>query len=260
MRPRAVRTRKPCWMRKGSITSSSVPALLADGRRDAVDSRRSAVEPLDDRREKLPVQGVEALRVDLEQIEGGCRDRLRDAPVGLHLGVVAHPSQQPVGDSRRTPGALRDAAGPLLLHRHAEDGRGAPHDALEILHAVELEPLHDAEPVPQRRGQEPGAGRRADQGEGRQVELDRARRRSLPDHDVELKILQRGIEHFLDDRREAVDLIDEEHIARLQVGQDGREIPGALQHGAGGLAQADAELRGDDVGERRLAETRAARR
>ncbi len=105
-------------------------------------------------------------------------------------------------------------------------------DALEILHPVELQSLHDAEAVAQRRGQKPGAGRRADQGEGRQVQLDRARRRPLADHDVELKILHRRIQHFLDDGREAVDLIDEEHIARLQVGEDRGEIAGTLEHRA----------------------------
>src|SRR6185437_6816458 len=125
-----------------------------------------------------------------------------------------------------------------------------------ILDPVELEALHDAEPVAQRRSQESRAGGRPDQREGRQVQLDRARRRPLPDHDVELTVLHGRIEHLLDDRREAVDLVDEEHVARLQVGQDGREVPGTLQHGPRGLAQTDAELRGDDVGQCRLAESR----
>ena len=48
----------------------------------------------------------------------------------------------------------------------------------------------------------------------------------LADHDVELVVLHRRIQHLLDHRREAMDLVDEQHVARLQVGEQRREIPG----------------------------------
>jgi hypothetical protein len=65
---------------------------------------------------------------------------------------------------------------------------------------VELQPRHDAEAVAQRVGQHAGARGGAHQREGLQVELDRARRRPLADHDVDLVVLQRGVEDFLDHR------------------------------------------------------------
>ena len=145
---------------------------------------------------------------------------------------------------------------PADIDRQPKDARGARDDALDVLDRVELEPLHDAEPVAQRRSQKPGTRRRADQRERRQVELDRARGRALADHDVELKVLHRRIEDFLDDRAQTMDLIDEQHVARLQIGQQCREIAGALQHGTGGLPQIDAQLVRDDVRQRRLAEAR----
>ena len=52
----------------------------------------------------------------------------------------------------------------------------------------------------------------------------RARRRPLPDDDVELEVLHRRIEHLLDDAVQAVDLVDEEHVAALEVGEDRREV------------------------------------
>jgi hypothetical protein len=61
----------------------------------------------------------------------------------------------------------------------AEDAGRACDDAREVGNRVELQPLHDAEAVAQRRGQQAGARGRADQREGRQVELDRTRRRAL---------------------------------------------------------------------------------
>ena len=90
------------------------------------------------------------------------------------------------------------------------------------------------------RSQEAGPGRRANQREWRQLELDRAGGRPLPDHDVELEILEGRVKDFLDDRAQAVNLVDKKHVARLQVGQDRREVAGTLQHGAGGLPQVDA--------------------
>ena len=100
----------------------------------------------------------------------------------------------------------------------------------------------------------PGAGGGADQGEGREVDAHAARGRALADDEVELEILHRRIQDFLDRRLQAVDLVDEQHVARLQVGQDGGEVAGALDHRAGGGAEADAQLAGDDLGERGLAE------
>ena len=105
----------------------------------------------------------------------------------------------------------------------------------------------------------PGAGGGADQGEGRQVDAHAARRGALADDQVELEVLHRGVQHFLDRRLQAVDLVDEQDVPRLQVGQNGGEVAGALDHRAGGGAEADAQLAGDDLGQRGLAEAGRAR-
>ncbi len=80
----------------------------------------------------------------------------------------------------------------------------------------------------------------------------------LADHDVDLVVLERGIEDLLDHRREAVDLVDEEDVVGLEVGEDGGEVAGALQHRPRGLLQVHAHLARDDVRERGLAEARRA--
>ncbi len=51
-----------------------------------------------------------------------------------------------------------------------------------------------------------------------------------------------------------MDLVDEQHVARLQVGQERREIAGALDHRPGGGAEAHRHLARDDLRQRRLAE------
>ena len=122
--------------------------------------------------------------------------------------------------------------------------------------AVVLQPLDDAEAVAQRRGQEPGAGGRPDQGKGRQVELDGAGGGPVADHDVELVVLHGRVEDLLHHRAQAMDLVHEQDVPGLQVGQQRGEIPGLLDHRPRGLAQVDPHLVGDDVGQGGLAEPR----
>ena len=131
---------------------------------------------------------------------------------------------------------------------------GAHDDAGEVVRAVVLEAVLEAEAVAQRRGQQPGAGGGADQREGRQLERDDARAGARADRDRELAVLHRGIERLLDRARQPVDLVDEEHRARLQRGQEGGDVGLALERRAGGLDEVDLELGGHDLGERGLAE------
>ncbi len=142
--------------------------------------------------------------------------------------------------------------------RQPEDAGRTADDGGQVLAGVELQALDDAEAVAQRVGQHAGAGGGADQGEGRQVELDRAGSRALADHDVELEVLHGRIEHFLDHRRQAMDLVDEQHVARLQVGQQRRQIARALQHRPRGALDRHAHFLGDDVGQGGLAQPRRA--
>src|SRR3982074_3619698 len=83
--------------------------LLADGRGNAVDAHRPAVEALDDSRQKLAVEGGESNWIDFQQFEPSVRNPLVDAAILLDLRVVANPAKQPVGNPRCTAGALRDA-------------------------------------------------------------------------------------------------------------------------------------------------------
>ena len=53
-----------------------------------------------------------------------------------------------------------------------------------------------------------------------------------------------------------MDFVDEQHVVRFEVGEHGSEIAGTLKHGAGGLAQADTHLAGDDVRQRSFSEPR----
>ena len=196
------------------MTSSSVPRSSPMRGREAVDADRAAVELLDDgaagacgRACRSPADRLRAYRAPRPPPPRRCarrrapgRSRAPGAAAGWRCAACR-------------ASAARCAAPRRRRSRTPRMRGGALHDALQVLDVVELQPLHDAEAVAQRRGQKPRAGGGADQRERRQVELDRARRRALADHDVELVILHRRIQHLLDHRRQAMNLVDEQHVA-----------------------------------------------
>ena len=80
--------------------------------------------------------------------------------------------------------------------------------------------------------------------------------RALTDHDVELKIFHRRVQVFLGDAPEAVNLVNEQHVAFLQrIGEDCCQVAGFLNRGPRGDFDPHAEFIGDDVRQRRLAQS-----
>ena len=136
----------------------------------------------------------------------------------MHRGEIADAAQQPHRDARRAAGAAGDLGGAVGGQIERQDAGTARQDLRQLGSLIKQQPQRNAETLAQRPGDQPRAGRRADQRERRQVDADRARARPLADDQVELKILHRRVEDLLDRRRQAVDLVDEQQVARLQVG------------------------------------------
>ena len=92
-----------------------------------------------------------------------------DRAVAPNLREVTHPAQEAVGDAGRAPAAPGDLPAPASSIGDAEDAGRARDDGLELVGRVVVEPGDEAEPVAERAGEEPGAGRGADEGEARQA-------------------------------------------------------------------------------------------
>ena len=86
----------------------------------------------------------------------------------------------------------------------------------------------------------------------------RARRRPLADDDVQLVILERGVELLFEHRLQAVNLVEKQHLALAQIGQDRRQVALNHQGRSRRLLKSDVELVGDDRGERGLPQPRRA--
>src|SRR3712207_1987835 len=92
---------------------------------------------LDDHQQELPVHLVEAERVDLHAVQRVVGDLLRDAPVVLHVGEVAHAPEQSVRYARRAARSPRNLARAALVDLRPEYLRRAPHDGRKLFVRVE---------------------------------------------------------------------------------------------------------------------------
>src|SRR2546430_5403235 len=172
-----------------------------------------------------------------------------------HLRDVPDAAEDPVAHARRPAGATGDLVGGLVRDLDAEDPGRAADDRGQLAVLVIVEPERDPEAVAQRRGEKARARRRADERERRQLERESTRGGSLAHHDVEPEVLERRVEDLLGGAAEAVDLVDEEDVARLDGGQDRGDVL-SLEGGPRDRADPDTELLTNDVREAGLAEPR----
>ena len=133
-------------------------------------------------------------------------------------------------------------------------GGAAGDDAGQLVGAVELQLEQHAEAVPQRPGQLPGAGGGPHQREVGQIDPDALGAGPLADDDIEGVIFKGRVEHLFHLPGQAVDLVDEEDVPLLQVGQQGGQVPRLFDGRARGDPDLHPHLVGDDAGEGGLAQ------
>src|SRR5712692_2490000 len=228
----------------------------AGGQRVQADG--AAVEFLDDGQQQVAVGLVEADVIDFQRVQGCHRYLARDYAVGSHLGVVAHALKQAVDDTRGAACPARDFFDALLVGRDFEDARRTSQDLFERGSFVVFHAVDGPEAVAQGGGQRADARGGSHDGERRQAETQGARARPFADHHVYGEIFHRRVEALLDGAAQAVDLVDEKHFAGLQGRQNGGQVARVFYRRAGGGAQVDTHLDGDDVAERGFAKPRRA--
>jgi hypothetical protein len=126
---------------------------------------------------------------------------------------------------------------------------------VQVLRVVIIQPRGQAKARAQWRSQQAAARRRANQCETRQVQPDAARVRALVNHDVDDEVLHRRIEIFLYRLLHPMDFVNEKHVTALQAGEQAREVAGFVNHGAAGRLEIRAHRLGEDVRQRRLAQS-----
>ena len=225
---------------------------------EGVEADGAAIVFLDDGAEEAAVEFVEAVGVDFEHFEGSHGGGTVDFPLGSYFRKITDAAEEAVGDAGCASGTHGDFGGAVAIDGDAEDLGGALDDPAEFVVGVELEAEEDAEAGAQRGGEQTGTRGGSDEGEGIDAHDVRAGRGAGADHDVELVVLERGVEFFFHDGLEAVDLVEEEDLAGLEVGEDSGHVALDLQGGAAGLLEGYIQLVGDDGREGGFAEAGGA--
>src|SRR2546425_9982201 len=114
--------------------------------------------------------------------------------------------------------------------------------------------VEDPKTFAERGREQPRPRRRADHGKRPELVSKGAGVRTLFDHEVDAEVLHRRIQELLNSPRQPMDLIDEQYVTGLQVGQDAHQVAAALQRRPGGRDDVRAHLVSDHVRQRRLAQ------
>ena len=104
--------------------------------------------------------------------------------------------------------------------------------AVSSADAVMIQPQHQAEASAQRSAHQALPRGGADGGEVRNGDGVRARAGPGADQNIHAKIFQRGVEDLLHVRKQAMNLVDEENLARPDVGEHAGEIELLLENRA----------------------------
>ena len=123
---------------------------------------------IDKKQEEPPIAGIQAAVVDAMQAEGFLHEGRVNLRIGPpHTRDVADAPQQTIGDPRRPTTTPGDVGTRRTGERNTEQGRSAHHNPLEVQLSIELKPLNQSEPIPQRRTEGAGTGRCSHQSERR---------------------------------------------------------------------------------------------
>ena len=176
-------------------------------------------------------------------------DLLQTITTVLDLGIIAHSAKKTVGDSGCSPRPPCDLNCAIHISFHVQETGGTLDDFRQLLGRVVVHVAEDAEPIPERRREHPGAGSRSHQGKPLKRNLESLRVSTLVEHEIDLEVFHRGVEELLDYLGEAVNLIDKEDIPNLQAGENSHHILGAFQRRTGCGDNVRTHRAGDDVGQ-----------
>ena len=173
----------------------------------------------------------------------------------MHDRPIAHTAQQTIGDARRAARTQREFPSRAVAKIHAQHIGRTFDELLQLVVRVEVKMCGETEACAQRTRQHALARGGADDGEPRQGQRNGAGARTLADHHVDAEILHRDVQQLLGGARQAVDLVDEQHLTGIKRTENRGEIAGVLDRRPGSDANRHFELVGHDHGQRGLAQT-----
>jgi len=230
-------------------------SFIAKAGGDGFDAGGAAFVGGDEAAEEGAVEGVESEFIDFLDAERGLRGFDGDFSRAMDLGVVADAAEQAVGDARGASAAAADEFQSGVIEGEIQESGGAGEALLDIGEGPEFQVMLDSESGAERGADESCAGGGAEEGEGLEGNVDGFGVHAAIDGKIDLEVFHGGVDEFLDDGGQAVDFVDEEDVAFLEVGEDSHEVAGPDESRAAAGLDADAHFVRDAVGEGGVAQS-----
>ncbi len=195
-------------------------ALFARCGSNGLDADGTAGKFVNQCRENVSVGRLESKMVYLEKTERLNGDVSSDDFDISSLRIVADAFEETIGNSRGVSACLGNPLCAGGVDANIKDATRSREDASYLFLGIKFEAMYGAEAIAKRIGNGAEPSGCADQGKLGQVELDGARRGTLPDDDIELVVFHCRVENFFDEFVETVNFVDEEHVAVFEVCED----------------------------------------
>ena len=234
-------------------------SILAHARGDRLDTGGTAAIHPGERLHVRAVQRIKPKRIDaleLQRLIDGSQVKRAAAP---NLREVTHAPQQSQRDAWRAAAATGQAIECALGNAsHALQAGRTAQDLDELRRAIEAKVVRNAEAVAQRLREQAGPRGRTDERERLERHRHHARMHPAVDGEVDAEVLHGRIDVLLDRRGQAVDLVDEEHVALLHLRERADQVRRLRERRTARHIGAASHLVGDHVRKRGLAEPRRA--
>lgn len=113
---------KPIFDQIGLIDLLDRPGILADRRRQRIQSHRAAGKLFHDRRQKQTVGLIQTVLIHFQKIQRERGDLPGDLSVIFHLGKIAYPLQETVGKPRGASGTSGEFKRTVLFNLYIQYG------------------------------------------------------------------------------------------------------------------------------------------
>ena len=194
-------------------------SILTDSCSDGSDTHRTSAELIDDGEQNLVIDFVETILIDIKCCQGNLCDLGINHTITLNLRKVAHTAQQRIGDTWRSTRTTSYLECSIFCDGHAQYSCRALYDSLQCLGLIILQVHVDTESCTQRSCQQSTTCGSTHQRKWVQVYLYASCRWTFVYHNIDAVILHRTVQIFLYHRRQAVDLVDKQHIVLLERSQ-----------------------------------------
>jgi ribulose 1,5-bisphosphate carboxylase large subunit-like protein len=134
---------------KGLHHSLKGGGIFPQTSRQRVEPNGAAAITVLEQMQQAPVAGIEAAAIHPVQAEGLVHQLGTHLAVAAYCGHITHPPQQAIGNARRAPAAARHLQGSRSIELDLQQAGRPLHDRLQIIEAVKLQPLDQAEAIPQ---------------------------------------------------------------------------------------------------------------